>query len=829
MRQLLPVLFVAAALILSSVQARVYDGLLLFKVLPEYGDEADFGTSVAISGTTAIVGAPAILGTSPPPPGVGSAYLFDISDLANPTRIKLHADDGVAGDGFGISVGVSDTTVIVGAYDADNSPAISGAAYVFDISDPANPTQAAKLLSDDSGEFYTGLVAISGTTALVGAFSATGRLVYLFDISDPANPMKFELRPDDGNAGDFFGISAAISGTKAIVGAYTDDDNGPNSGSAYLFDISDPANPTRIKLRADDGNAGDLFGTSVAISGTTAIVGAPAALGTGAGSAYLVDISDFANPTQIKLRADDGNAGDFFGISVAISGTTAIVGSFVPGAAYLFDISDPENPTQTAKLLSDAGEVGDGFGISVGISGSIVLVGAPGDDDNGENSGSAYIFGVDTDGDGLPDDWETNGIPYTDGGGAGQRFMLPGSDPFHKDLYIEVDAMEHESDPSKDRTPSQAALNQVVTAFSVAPQMLVQNPDGKDGISLHLEPSVEPIPYAESWSTVIDGDGECNFWIAEFDEAKARFFGTPEERAMSDWVGGRRSAKAKAYRYCIFANSYGPTTSTGLAELPGDDFMVTLSKERMVQTFFQSFVDERWDDMVSGTFMHELGHTLGLLHGGRQDSGCQLLRNRYNFKPNYHSVMNYTWQYPSPSYASSWVLDYSRVEWADLDESALDERVGIGGHLGHFVPYGPPPSSALAPEFGPVNWNLTGTDQQSGVAADINYLNSVYQDPSPGDLLWGQEDWSELQYKIPDPASGTAGARNRTTFGDEITVEILSDFIKIGRASLRDAADFQSCFRPSTVIAELHCSRFDYDRDGTVSLADFVEFHERWW
>ncbi len=137
-----------------------------------------------------------------------------------------------------------------------------------------------------------------------------------------------------------FGWSVAISGATAIVGARHDDDNGLDSGSAYLFDTT--TGGQIAKLLPNDGEANARFGFSVAISGATAIVGA-----------WL----------------DDGN-----------------------GSAYLFDISDPANPTQIAKLLADDGAALDVFGISVGISGATAIVGAPADDDNGSQSGSAYLF-----------------------------------------------------------------------------------------------------------------------------------------------------------------------------------------------------------------------------------------------------------------------------------------------------------------------------------------------------------------------------------------------------------------------------------------------------
>ncbi len=323
----------------------------LHKLLPKDGAANDqFGHSVAISGTTAIVGANADADNGF---GSGSAYLFDISDPADPRQIaKLLPDDGAAFDSFGSSIAINGASAIVGAAGNDDNGSLSGSAYLFDISDPANPTQIVKLLPDDGagGDFFGRSVAISGTTVIVGAGGdddngTDSGSAYLFDTTTGRQIAK--LLPDDGGAGHRFGFSLAISGPIAIVGAWADDDNGSASGSAYLFDISDPVNPTQIaKLLANDGSEGDLFGRIVAICNATAIVGAP-------------------------YDADNGN---------------------LSGSAYLFDISDPANPTQIVKLLPDDGAVGDSFGGSVGIGGSTAIVGANWDDDNGNYSGSAYLF-----------------------------------------------------------------------------------------------------------------------------------------------------------------------------------------------------------------------------------------------------------------------------------------------------------------------------------------------------------------------------------------------------------------------------------------------------
>jgi len=203
-----------------------------------------------------------------------------------------------------------------------------------------------------------------------------------------------KITASDAAAGDRFGKSVAISGTTAIVGAFFDDDAGSFSGSAYLFDTV--TGQELFKLTASDAAAGDEFGTSVAISGTTAIVGANG--NDDGGSAYLFDTE---TGLQIaKLTASDAAAGDLFGISVAISGTIAIVGAVGDdivgnnsGSAYLFDTT---TGNQLFRLIANDADEGDRFGDSVDISGSTAIVGAPNNSDAGQFSGSAYVFDTKT-------------------------------------------------------------------------------------------------------------------------------------------------------------------------------------------------------------------------------------------------------------------------------------------------------------------------------------------------------------------------------------------------------------------------------------------------
>ncbi|MCA9275798.1 MAG: hypothetical protein KDA29_07220 [Phycisphaerales bacterium] len=668
--------------------------------------------------------------------------------------VKLLPNDGISLDVFGFSVAINGTTAVVGAFHDDDNGDDSGSAYLFETT---VGQQIAKLLPSDgeTGDQFGYSVAISGTTAVVGAPNdddngTSSGSAYLFDTTT-GQQLFFKLLPNDGAESDQFGYSVAISGTTAVVGAYSDDDNGGLSGSVYLFDTV--TGQQIAKLLPSDGAAGDFFGISVAISGTTAVVGASGDDDNGnlSGSAYLFDT---VTGQQIaKLLPSDGAANDQFGFSVSISGTTAVVGAdrdgdngLFSGSAYLFDTVTGQ---QIAKLLPSDGAALDQFGLSVSISGTTVVVGASGDDDNGSFSGSAYLFSLntDTDGDGLTDDWEINGIPYTDGNGVLQRLQLPDANPLHKDLYIEIDSMVG-------RGFDKVAQVNVVVAFAQAPNALVNNPDGLDGIALHLvvdEENLPLIPFPDNW--------------VQFDMVKANHFGTTAEQGNAPLL----EAKAKAYRYCVFGQSHGATDSSGLAELPGNDFMVTLGL---------------WNtpggtiDQQAGTFMHELGHTLNLGHGGVSNAGVV---SNLNNKPNYYSVMNYIWQYPHANYARFWRLDYSHVALATLNEAALVEGNGIDGSDPDFAaamtPFGngaePPVLRWAKTDGSPVDWNGNGMTDPNPVGVDLNYHEScVFPCPTVGDVLVGGNDWSNLWYRLSGHGNFADGVHTDTTLDTEMTVEI---------------------------------------------------------
>lgn len=408
----------------------------------------------------------------------------------------------------------------------------------------------------------------------------------------------------------------------------------------------------------------------------------------------------------------------------------------------------------------------------------------------------------DLDGDGLPDCWEASeegsgiGIDF-DGDGAvdlglcaqvntngdGVTLTTECADPDHKDLFVEIDYMQfHKPDPralsqtqSVDTPKSgggTVGVQSVREAFAAAP---VENPDTTTGIRIHLQvdeqvtfsplsggaptshvnqvaftPCTGPASAAASPAQVVD-----------FDIVKAGNFGTATERLEGPTT---LNAKRLAFRYVLFAHTLVPLASggaggSGCAELGGDDAVVTLGSFAGTVAGHTGGFGSR--DQQAGTFMHELGHLLGLEHGGHDKVNC---------KPNYRSVMSYNRQFagsPLPNRR----LDYSRSldplillpnmtidmnKTGILNEASLNELDGLGSDpsLGPLPPFFPLADQIV---FGPNAWSLVSAaaldiDWNRNKAFQINATANINKGPTSGcdgsgTDLEGHDDWNNLLYR----------------------------------------------------------------------------------
>lgn len=364
-----------------------------------------FGSSVALNGDTALVGAPMDDGT-------GSAYVF-VRDSQGIwiQQAKLTAADAAVGDEFGISVALSGDTAIVGAHMDDDAGGDCGSAYVFVRDDQGTPdrsddtwSQQAKLTANDAAaeDFFGTSVGLSGVTALVGAWGdndagSDSGSAYVFVRFGTNWAHQAKLTASDAAMGDSFGTSVGLSGETALVGAPMND----GVGSAYVFVRGGSSWSQEDKLTASDAGAADGFGSSVGLSGDLALVGAPMDddAGGDSGSAYVFVRSAMSWSQEDKLNTLDAAPGDSFGLAVALSADMALVGAAMDdvaggdsGSAYVFMRDGSADWRLQNRFTASDAAAGDIFGSAVALSGGTALVGAPGDDDGGDGSGSAYLF-----------------------------------------------------------------------------------------------------------------------------------------------------------------------------------------------------------------------------------------------------------------------------------------------------------------------------------------------------------------------------------------------------------------------------------------------------
>ncbi len=250
-----------------------------------------------------------------------------------------------------------------------------------------------------SGRFVSTLrvIAILGGLLGVGAASASAQCL--------ANELQ-KVTASDASLGDHFGISVCIQGNVLTVGSSLDDDNGLSSGAAYVFGLDGGEKPwiEQQKLTPADAEPMDHFGQALSMSGDLIVVGSwgDDDDGSNSGSAYVFRYNPDSQlwVQEQKLTASDAAVADQFGYAVSIWGDVAVVGARLDddpsqgsGSAYVF-VYEQESGiwVQHQKLIpSDPGT----FGTAVSLEDDLVLIGAPADQDNGLNAGAAYVFRFD--------------------------------------------------------------------------------------------------------------------------------------------------------------------------------------------------------------------------------------------------------------------------------------------------------------------------------------------------------------------------------------------------------------------------------------------------
>jgi len=251
-----------------------------------------YGADAGLSGSTAIVGAPQ-------GPGAcsfsGVALVYEKVGGAWSGPVLLAAEDGARDDEFGCSVDVSGSAAIVGANAHHCNGEDSGAAYVFEKS-AGGWQQVAKLLPADviAESRFGNSVAISGSRAIVGAprnnpAGSHSGSAYVFERTADGWEQTARLVPHDAGSFDYVGECVAICGSRAVVSAWGDDDTAPNSGAAYIFEDTGSGWEEVAKLVAVDGDEDDRFGSSVALSDALVVAGAhwDDQQGYRSGSAYV--------------------------------------------------------------------------------------------------------------------------------------------------------------------------------------------------------------------------------------------------------------------------------------------------------------------------------------------------------------------------------------------------------------------------------------------------------------------------------------------------------------------------------------------------------------
>lgn len=363
-----------------------------------------YGIVVAQSGDTVLIASPNKNLSR------GMVYVYLRSGLQWREQAKLTAMDAATLDNFGSSIAIDGNTAIIGAPQKNRQ---RGNAYIF-LRSGTKWTQQAKLSASDgaTGDYFGSAVGIKGDTALVGISTVDRNTAYVYVRTGTMWSEQAKLIPADAKGGEQFGAAVALDVDTALIGA-PGRLVGTNTlpGHAHVFARAGTVWTEQGKLEVADTTPDDKFGFAVALSGDTAVVGAyrrTVGNNVGQGEAFVYVRSGDTWTEQARLHSSDGIAGDRFGISVALGTDIAVIGAdnvvlndktpdddIGQGAAYVFSRSSG-SWSEFTRLTAAAGVSDDSFGraVSIGSSGNPIVVGAYyRTQNNNPLQGEAYVFG----------------------------------------------------------------------------------------------------------------------------------------------------------------------------------------------------------------------------------------------------------------------------------------------------------------------------------------------------------------------------------------------------------------------------------------------------
>lgn len=402
---------------------------------------------------------------------------------------------------------------------------------------------------------------------------------------------------------------------------------------------------------------------------------------------------------------------------------------------------------------------------------------------------NAFSPHEDADEDGLLNSWEIEGYDNNNDDIIDVDLPAFGANPLHKDIFVEVDYMaEHPQCSSNPCTsvghthrPDDTAIQIVVDSLANAP---VPNPDNQTGITLHVD-------YGQPGA--LAGNTSKSDRIPHRDRIQDQ--GTWDESALNQLRNTYFSPERRnIFHYAWFAHFLGGGYDPGVSGISTNKGAADCDTQfrQGASTFVVSL--GAWTDNTgtineqAGTFMHELGHNLGLCHGGSQPDT--------NFKPNYLSTMNYTFQTKGLIvFGQEGNFDYSRSAFPPLNEPQLDETVGLNvnsdfSHYGtRYFCRGVSPFDGTFVNYvnSPIDWDCDGS-MENTVSANINDGHPLVSDPT-FNTLTGFSDWQNLSFSGRGTFPKLNSAMN-TFPTDELTVDVARSILSPYEVRLEGGAEF---------------------------------------